>query len=121
MLADHWIEHRRSGDREPIGWIVPDGDAFIAVDVLGRRVTDTPVDWLHAEEALDALGIGFLADRYLLTLPDGSERPVRITEAGADGITVVADEFGSASAVGAGSDRFRLPFPAPDALRPFPR
>jgi hypothetical protein len=33
-------------------------------------------------------------------------------------VTVVADEYGSASAVGADSDRFRLPFPAPDALRP---
>jgi hypothetical protein len=77
-----------------------------------------PVDWLQAEEMLDALGIGFLADRYLLVLPDGSERPVRISEVSPDGITVVADEFGSASAVGANSDRFRLPFPAPDDLRP---
>ena len=118
VLPDNWIEHRRSEDREPVGWIVPDGERFRPVDVLGRQVTVEPVEWLEAEELLDALGISFLADRYTLLLPDGTERPVRIAEASADGITVVADEFGSASAVGGTSDRFRLPFPAPEELRP---
>jgi len=117
MLPATWIEHRRD-DREPVGWIVPDGEGFRPVDRLGRWVTDEPVDWLSAEEALEALGIGFLADRFVLRLPDGTERPVRISEAGPDGVTVVADEYGSASAVGAGSDVYRLPFPAPDTLRP---
>lgn len=118
MLPEDWIEHRRSEDREPVGWIVPNGEGFSPVDILGRPVTDAPVEWLEAEEILDVLGIGFLADRYLLSLPDGTERPVRITEAGPEGITVVADEWGSASAVGANSDRFRLPFPVPEELRP---
>lgn len=118
MLAGDWIEHRRAEDRELVGWIVPEGEGFRPVDVLGRRVTAAPVEWLEAEEILDALGIGFLADRYLLSLPDGSKRPVRIAEASPDGITVVSDEFGSASAVGADSDRFRLPFPVPEELRP---
>ena len=120
MLPDEWIEHRRE-DREPVGWIVPDGEGFRPVDRLGRWMTSAPVDWLSAEEMLEALGIGFLADRYLLRLPDGTERPVRISEASAEGVTVVADEYGSASAVGAGSDRYRLPFPAPDTLRPAPK
>ncbi len=119
VLPENWIEHRRSYDREPVGWIVPEGEGFSPVDILGRRLTDAPVEWLQAEEKLDAIGIGFLADRFTLTLPDGSERPVRITEASAEGITVVADEFGSASVVGTDSDRFRLPFPVPDELRPF--
>lgn len=101
-----------------MGWIVPEGEGFRPIDMLGRRVTADAVEWLEAEEILEALGIGFLADRYLLSLPDGTERPVRIAETSPEGITVVADEFGSASAVGAGSDRFRLPFPAPDGLRP---
>lgn len=118
VLPEGWIEHRRGEDREPVGWIVPDGEGFRPIDVLGRRVTAGPVEWLEAEEILDALGIGFLANRYLLSLPDGTERPVRIAEVSPEGVTVVADEFGSASAVGAGSDRFRLPFPAPEELRP---
>lgn len=117
MLPNDWIEHRR-GDRETVGWIVPEGEGFRPIDLLGRRLTAEPVEWLQAEEMLDALGIGFLADRYVLRLADGTERPVRIAEASSDGITVVADECGSASAAGARSDTFRLPFPAPEELRP---
>lgn len=119
MLPEDWIEHRRE-DGETVGWIVPDGDGFRAVDVLGRPATAEAVDWLDAEEVLETLGIGFLAHRYLLRLPDGTERPVRISEAGPRGVTVVSDEFGAASAVGAGSESFRLPFPVPEELRPAP-
>ena len=38
MLPDEWIEHRRE-DREPVGWIVPDGEGFRPVDRLGRWMT----------------------------------------------------------------------------------
>jgi hypothetical protein len=120
MVPADWIEHRRP-DGETVGWIVPDGDGFRPVDVLGRHVTDGAVDWLTAEETLEARGIGFLADRYLLRLADGSERQVRITEASVHGVTVVTDEFGSASVVGTDSERFELPFPAPEELRAAPR
>jgi hypothetical protein len=121
MVPADWMEHRRP-DGETVGWIVPDGDGFRPVDVLGRPVTTDPVDWLGAEEALEERGIGFLADRYLLRLPDGTERPVRIAEASVHGVTVVADEFGRAGVVGGGADeRFELPFPAPEALRVAPR
>jgi hypothetical protein len=115
-LPADWIEHRRE-DGEPVGWIVPDGGGFRPVDVLGRPVAPGPVDWLEAEEALDARGLAFLAERHRLRLPDGTERPVRISQASPDGIVVVADEFGSASAVGANSQVYRLPFPAPAELR----
>jgi hypothetical protein len=116
VLPPDWIEHRRP-DGERLGWIVPDGDGFRVRDLLGREVSLAVVDWIEAEETLDALGIGYLADRFALRLPDGTERPVRIAEASVRGITVVADEFGTASAVGAAADRFRLGFPAPDELR----
>lgn len=114
-LPDDWYPHRRD-DGERVGWIVADGDGYRAVDLLGRTVGAHPIEWLTAEELLDDRGIGYLADRWMLVLPTG-ERPVRIAEASPDGIVVVADEFGAASAVGADPDRFRLPFPAPDALR----
>jgi hypothetical protein len=116
----NWIEHRRA-DGERVGWIVPDGEAFHARDVLGRQMTAEPVDWFSAEELLDALGIGHLADQWFLSQQDGSERPVRIAEASPRGVTVVADEFGAASAVGATLERFRLPFPIGDELRHAPR
>jgi hypothetical protein len=117
VLPDGWIEHRRA-DGETVGWIVPDGDGFRAKDLLGREVTDGVVDWLSAEETLDELGIGYLADGYVLRLPDGTERPVRISEASVRGVTVVSDEYGMASAVGAALDRYRLEFPVPPELRP---
>ncbi|MWB96998.1 hypothetical protein [Agromyces seonyuensis] len=117
MSHEDWIEHRRT-DRELLGWIVPAGEGFHVVDLLGRTRTDAPVDWLEAETLLDGLGIGYLAERYLLALPDGAVRPVRIGEASMQGITVVADEYGAASAVGADPDRYRLPFPAPVELVP---
>ena len=118
MLPADWIEHRRSGDGELLGWMAADGDGFRVHDLLGRERTAEPIDWLAAEELLDALGIGYLADRWTLAFDDGSARPVRIAEASARGVTVVADEFGAASAVGADLERFRLPVPAPDALQP---
>lgn len=109
MIADDWIEHRR-GDRERVGWMVADGDGFQVVDLLGRPRTDDPIEWLDAEQ--------LLADRYTLTLDDGTVRSVRIGEVSPDGINVVADDWGSASAVGSKPEVFRLPFPAPDALQP---
>jgi hypothetical protein len=121
-LPDHWIEHRRE-DGERVGWIVPAGDDFLAYDALGRQVTPDPVDWLSAEETLEERGLRFLADRFVLEIDgaggDGgpASRPVRISEVGTEGITVVTDEFGGASAVGSGAEAIRLPFPVPDSLR----
>ncbi|WP_313818223.1 hypothetical protein [Citricoccus sp.] len=114
-LPGNWIEHRRE-DGEPVGWIVPDGGGFRPRDILGRPVGGAPVDWLEAEELLDARSLGFLANRHRLRQADGTERPVRISQASTDGIVVVADEYGAASAVGARAEVFHLPFPAPEEL-----
>ena len=114
MAPDDWIEHRR-GDRERLGWIRPaDRDLWIAVDLLGRALTP-PVDWLAAEEALEAAGIGYLAEIYVLADPDGLERRVRIAEVSERRILVKDDDFG---AVGIPQVYTELPFPAPPSLRP---
>ncbi|MBD3941347.1 hypothetical protein IF188_06495 [Microbacterium sp. NEAU-LLC] len=122
MLPADWIAHRRP-DGELLGWMRPDGEGFRVFDLLGRERTPggpdgAPLEWLDAEELLDELGIGYLADRWTLRLPDGAERPVRIGEASPRGVVVVADEYGAASAVGANPERFALPFPVGDALAP---
>jgi hypothetical protein len=111
-----WIEHRRS-DGELLGWIVPAGDGFHVIDLLGRQRTEAPADWSDAEEALESLGIGYLANRYMVQLSDGVERRVRIGEVKTTGIILLADEFGSASAVGANPETFEVSFPAPEGLR----
>ena len=115
MSRAQWIEHRRD-DGQLLGWMDPDGEAFHVVDLLGRPRTTAPLDWVDAEETLDVLGIGYLADRYSLLLADGVEQRVRIGEVNTSGIVVVADDLGSASVVGAKPERFALPFPAPDEL-----
>jgi len=114
--APDWIEHRRS-DGEHVGWMVPAGEGFHVIDLLGRQRTEAPVDLPDAEDAFETLGIGYLANRYTLRLPDGVERRVRIGEVSSSGIVVLADDFGSASAVGAKPEAFELPFPAPEGLR----
>lgn len=113
MVESDWIEHRR-GDRELVGWIVPRGDDFVVIDLLGRE-RGGPVDWLRAEEALDELGIGYLADIYILKLDSGIDLRVRIAEVSPAGITVKKDDFG---AVGAPQLYYSLEFPAPATLRP---
>ncbi|RZU65619.1 hypothetical protein EV379_1953 [Microterricola gilva] len=112
MVGNDWIEHRR-GDGELVGWIIPRGDDFVVVDLLGRE-RGVPVDWLSAEDALEELGIGYLADIYLLTLESGTELRVRIAEVSSAGITVKKDDFGD---IGAPQRCFSLPFPAPTSLR----
>lgn len=116
MKPADWIEHRRS-DGELLGWLVPAGEDFHVVDLLGRQRTAAPLDWAEAEESLERLGIGYLAHRYGLRLPDGTERQVRISEVSVEGVVVLADDFGTAAVVGANPDAYQLPFPAPDRLR----
>ena len=113
MDTSDWIEHRR-GDGERVGWMRPQGDGFVAVDLLGREVTGQ-VDWLEAEEVLDALGIGYLADAYLLDRPDAGPLRVRIVEVSQAGIRVKQDDFGDMS--GPARMRIELAWPIPAELR----
>ncbi len=92
----------------------PEGDEFVAVDLLGRSLTDA-VDWLTAEETLEATGIGYLADRYELLLDDQSWLRVRIIEVSSDAIRVKREDGG---AIDVPMVEFTLPFPVSDRLRP---
>lgn len=116
-MRDDWIEHRRGLDGELIGWMRPDGDGFVVIDLLGRDRTGV-LDWFDAEAALDDLGIGYLADIYELrsdepAAVDGWLR-VRIAEVSPVRVRVKQDDGG---AVGAPQIYYDLPFPAPESLR----
>lgn len=113
-----WIAHRRGLDGELLGWMVPEGDGFIVIDLLGRARSDA-VDWHTAEELLDDLGIGYLADIYEMKSDAGDWLRVRIAEVSASVIRVKEDDFG---AVGAPQIYYALPFPVPEGvLRPLRR
>lgn len=96
MTPDGWIEHRR-GDGERVGWMRESGDGFIAIDLLGREVTDA-VDWFTAESALDERGIGYLADAYELELSEGVVVAVRIVEVSTTRILVKREDYGDMTA-----------------------
>lgn len=115
-----WTPHRRD-DGELLGWIHPDVDDWVAVDVLGRPVSE-PGDWLDAEAALEEHGIAWLADPWMLE--GEAARPLRVVllevtpdEDGAPGrIVVKVDDFGDMTAPP--TARFTLPWPLPARLRP---
>jgi hypothetical protein len=107
-----WVEHRR-GDGERVGWMRPEGEGFVPVDLLGRDRAGA-LDWLAAEELLDELGIGYLADPYLLERADGSWIRVRIVEVSTSGIRVKIDDFG---AIDGPRINFNLTWPMPPELR----
>ena len=94
--------------------MAPEGDGFVAIDLLGRRLTG-PVGWLTAEETLEARGIGYLAEPYEFRLDDGRWLRVRITEVSPEAISVKKDDWG---AIDAPQINYTLPFPMPTSLRP---
>jgi hypothetical protein len=103
-----------------LGWIRPEGDEWVAVDVLGRTVSDA-VDWIVAEEALEAHGLAWLAEPWMLE-DEGRPTRVRIVEVtpsrpDAPGrIVVKVDDYGDMSRPA--SDPIVLSWPLPTRLRP---
>ncbi|MFZ2241986.1 MAG: hypothetical protein WAV90_20915 [Gordonia amarae] len=114
-IPSDWTPHRRE-DGELLGWIVADdasGDAWSAIDVLGRTVV-AGADWLDAEAALDDRGLHYLADPYMLEGQREQPVRVRLVEVTPDRIVVKEDDFGDINAT---TERFTLPWPIPAELR----
>ena len=93
--------------------MLPEGDGFVVIDLLGRRRSEA-LDWLAAEEALETLGIGYLADMYELRLETGEWIRVRLAEVSPTQILAKLDDWG---AVGAPQVYYPLEFPMPKNLR----
>lgn len=113
MIPDDWTEHRRAEDRELLGWIRPEGDAWVAVNLLGREVPGV-VDWLDAEASLDSIGLSWLADKWVLDREDGNAWAVRLVEVTPERVVVKTDDFG---AIDAPTEMIELAWPAPRTLR----
>lgn len=96
----------------------PVDEGFVAIDLLGRRRTGV-VDWIRAEETLDELGLGYLADPHELRLDDGSWLRVRIAEVSSAEIRVKKEDWGDMNAT---QIYYAVAFPiTEDQLRPLPR
>lgn len=114
MLQEGWTPHRRPDDGELLGWIRPEGEAWVAVSLLGRELTG-PVEWLEAEDALEATGLGYLAGVWELSGIAPQPARVKLVEVTPERIVVQTDDFG---AIDVPVTRYTLPWPAPDTLRP---
>lgn len=112
VISSDWTPHRRE-DGELVGWIRPDGADWTAVDLLGREIA-VAVEWLDAEEALEAHGIRYLADVWMLEGEAAQPLRVRMVEVTPEHIVVKVDDFGD---VGGTMRRFELPWPLPARLR----
>ncbi|WP_425838672.1 hypothetical protein [Microbacterium sp. PA5] len=113
MIGADWTPHRRD-DGELLGWIRPDGDAWAAVDLLGRPASGA-TEWLDAEAALEALGIAYLAEPWMLEGEGESPVRVRFVEVTPQRIVVKGEDFGAVDAL---TRRWELPWPIPARLRP---
>ncbi|MCR2762974.1 hypothetical protein NQ152_05565 [Microbacterium sp. zg.B48] len=119
MIPPDWTPHRRD-DGELVGWIRPEGEYWVAVDLLGHAASG-PVDWLEAEATLETRGLSWLAEVWMLEREAAGPLRVKLVEVtpGAAGeagrVVVQTDDFG---AIDVPVDRYALPWPSPAALRP---
>ena len=114
MNPAEWTPHRRPEDGELLGWIRPDGDLWVPVTLLGHDAS-APLEWLEAEEVLEAAGLSWLADIWMLERDGADPLRVRVVEVTTERVVVQTDDFG---AIDAPVQRYELEWPAPAALRP---
>ena len=108
-----WTPHRRD-DGELVGWIRPEADLWVPVTLLGHDGAE-PMEWLEAEEILEARGLSWLADIWMLEREGADPLRVRMVEVTPERVVVQTDDFG---AIDMPVQRHELPWPAPAALRP---
>ncbi|WP_246612885.1 hypothetical protein [Paractinoplanes bogorensis] len=114
MIPADWMPHRRGEDDELLGYLRPVDDRFRPVTVFGYPLGDV-TDEHEARQILDAVGLSYLAGRWLLAL-DGRPEPiaVEIVEASPERLRVKNVDFGFEENIGA---IFTLDVPPGDALR----
>ncbi|MFT4245312.1 MAG: hypothetical protein QM571_02155 [Micrococcaceae bacterium] len=111
-IPESWIPHKRT-DKELLGWITPEGENFIVIDLLGRK--SEPLDWVSAEEYLEELGLSYLAEPFKYQISSDNWIRVRIVEVSTKEIVIKAEDYGD---VTADTEKYRLPFPITNVLRP---
>ncbi len=94
MIPAHWRPHRREEDGEVLGYLRPESGGHVPVTPFGHPVAD-PVAEVEARAALDTLGLSYLAEPWLLTVP-GRKEPVtvRIVEVTPERMRVANADYG---------------------------
>jgi hypothetical protein len=108
VIPQDWRPHRRDEDGELLGYLRPIDDRFEPVTLFGHPLAEA-ADEHEAAAVLDAVGLSYLADRWLLTLPDRAEPiAVQVVEADPDNVRVKNVDF---SYEGDTGELFTLPAP----------
>jgi ABC-type arginine transport system ATPase subunit len=117
VIPSDWEPYQRD-DGELIGYLaVEEDDLVVPVNLVGHPIGDA-MERLEAEELLEAAGLSYLAEPWLLRHDDGTEQRVVIVEVDADRVVVTDAQF--ALVVGRPTDmidRVTLSVPT-DRLRP---
>ncbi len=114
MIPLQWVPHYREYDGELLGYLVPDGEAYVPVTIFGYAL-DTAADEYDATHVLEAVGLSYLADTWLLSI-DGRGDPtnVQIVEASPHLLRVKSVDYGWEQDYGTLID---LPVPETGRLR----
>ncbi|MGW7487041.1 hypothetical protein [Streptomyces sp. NPDC054786] len=79
MIPAHWARHHRREDNELLGYLRPVDDnplVFTPVTVFGHPL-GAPTKEHHARQCLDRMGLSYLAQDWMLSLP-GRPDPVAV-------------------------------------------
>lgn len=117
MIPQTWVPYHRDEDDELLGYLVPTGGAHdprvAPVTVFGHPLADAG-DVEDSKRVLEAVGLSYLADRWMLTLPSNSAQSgairiaVQIVEATPTRLVVQNVDFGYEGDYGT---RFELEVP----------
>lgn len=94
MDEDTTFGHIRESDSECVGYLrMTDDGKFIPIDLLWNEIAG-PMDLDDAEAILDSVGLGYLADNWLLEVPDHPKLvKVRIQEITSERIVLSNADF----------------------------
>ena len=117
MIPETWTAYLREEDDELLGYIEEDDRGTYQARTLFRYPMGDRVGHADAELALDRIGLSYLADRWLLVLPERDEPvSVQVVEATPEFVTVKSVDYGYEGDYGT---PFTLKVPVdPSVLRP---
>lgn len=98
MIPAAWEPYHRTDDGEHVGYLRPDGDLVVPCTLLGTDLSG-PLGRDDAETTLEDVGLSYLAETWLLSDDDGTQRRVVLVEV--DSSRAVVADAGSALVVGA--------------------
>ncbi len=117
MIPATWLPHRREGDGELVGYLIPQGAASEDGEVVPVTVFGYPLGGAQEQDSatkvLDAVGLSYLAHKWSLRLEDSRWITVWLNEVTPERMVVANADYGYEGDIG---QRFVLDLPVDDQL-----